>query len=98
MSYDYVVEETDSELRKYIKKPISGMVDVLEWWCNHRKDFPNLFRMFLKLVCVPATSASSERVFSITGNIITDKRSAILPDNVNDLMVVRNEIQNSNLF
>jgi hypothetical protein len=35
---------------------------------------------------IPATSASSKPVFSTAGNIVTSKRSCLLPENVNLLV------------
>jgi len=47
--------------------------------------FPRLSLIARKILAIPATNASSERTFSYTGNIISAKRSSLLPDNVNDL-------------
>lgn len=82
----------ESELTRYLNHPITCNVDTKDWWCENAEKYPSLFRIFLKLSCVPATSASSERDFSIAGNIVTDKRSLILPDNVNNLIVMRNRL------
>lgn len=43
-------------------------------------------RAYEKYMCIPASSASSECVFSMTGNIITAKRSLLLPENVSTLV------------
>lgn len=40
---------------------------------EHSTVYPYLFKLFFKVSCVPATTASSERNFSTSGNIITDK-------------------------
>ena len=37
-------------------------------------------------LCVPATSVSSDRVFSIAGQVVNAKRACLLPDNVNVLV------------
>lgn len=91
-SLDTGAAAPESELDRYIYQPVTCKVDPYDWWLKHRTIFPRLFELFLKFSCIPASSASSERVFSTNGNIITDKRSMILPDNVNDLVVMRNKL------
>lgn len=66
--------------------------DQYDWWISHKKDFPNLYRLFLNTSCTPAASTSAERVFSTTGNIVSEKRSRLQPEVVNDIMVLRNKI------
>lgn len=94
VSFDEVNAEAtpDSEISNYVKHPIISNVNLSKWWCDHSKTYPKLSRLFLKLSCIPATSASSERGFSTSGHIITDKRSMILPDNVNNLIIARNDL------
>lgn len=91
---DYVsfdVDSTnDSEVEQYLQHPVLQEVDATAWWITNKLKYPNLYKMFKALSCIPATSASSERDFSVAGNIITDKRSMLLPENVNDLIVARN--------
>lgn len=83
----------ESELERYLKHPVrKSDCDTKKWWSENSEVYPSLFRLFRKFSCVPATSAGSERTFSTTGNIITDKRSVILPSNVNDIVVVRNNL------
>lgn len=67
-------------------------LDLDVWWYNHKEDFPNLFKIYLQTSCVPASSASAERSFSTAGNILTEKRSRILPQNLQDLMLLRNNL------
>lgn len=86
------LENQNTELQKYLKHIVVRDVDPKIWWPENIKLYPTLFKIFLKLSPVPATSASSERSFSHAGNIITDKRSVILPDNVNNLVVARNSL------
>lgn len=61
-----------------------------QWWFKHRYVYPNLFKLFMRISCIPASSAPSERCFSITGQIITEKRSCILPENVSNIIMCRN--------
>lgn len=86
------VVAVDSELLRYLNEPIICQIDTSKWWIDHSTVFPNLYKMYLKFSCIPATSASSERNFSTAGNIITDKRSMLLPNNVNNLVIMRNNL------
>lgn len=92
MSFDEGQMAPESEISRYILQPITCEVILQKWWLDHSAMFPNLSKLFLKLSCVPATSASSERNFSTCGNIVTDKRSLILPENVNNIILVRNKV------
>lgn len=73
----------------YINYRIRAEVNPNDWWQEHSDRFPRLFKLFKKLSTIPATSASSERDFSHAGNIITDKRSMLLPKSVDDLIMAK---------
>ncbi|XP_030012474.1 zinc finger BED domain-containing protein 1-like [Sphaeramia orbicularis] len=60
--------------------------DPLEWWKQHEMNFPLVARLAKKYLCIPATSSSSERAFSASGNIITCKRSCLKPNTVDQLV------------
>ena len=46
----------------------------LEWWEENHHKFPNVWQLAEEYLAIPATSASSERAFSSSGNILTLKR------------------------
>lgn len=85
-------EPQKSELTQYLKHPITCNVDILKWWGENAKTYPRLFQMFQKFSCIPGSSSSSERTFSTTGGIVTEKRSSILPKNVDNLIIARNAL------
>ncbi|XP_076832817.1 E3 SUMO-protein ligase ZBED1-like [Brachyhypopomus gauderio] len=77
----------EAELNGYLMTPaIDGEGDPLAWWKVHKITFPQLCSMARKYLCVPATSAPSERLFSAGGNIVTCTRSSLKPAKV-DMMV-----------
>lgn len=87
-------EPQPSELELYLKHSITSInIDVTEWWNEVRKIYPQLFRIFARISSIPASSASAERLFSLTGLIVTNLRSTILPKNVNDLILATNKLQ-----
>ncbi|CAN0280258.1 unnamed protein product, partial [Ectocarpus fasciculatus] len=53
---------------------------VLDWWFAHRQVYPVLFKIACVYLAVPASSGSSERVFSTAGNIVTKKRNRLCPE------------------
>lgn len=76
-----------AQLEMYLSEPqISHNMDTFEWWATREKRYPALADLARKYLCIPATSASSERVFSTAGNIVTSKRNCLLPQNVNILV------------
>lgn len=42
----------------------------------------------LRYLCIPATSTESERMFSKTGSIISDRRSCLKPKTVDKLLFI----------
>ncbi|CAM9647584.1 unnamed protein product, partial [Discosporangium mesarthrocarpum] len=45
--------------------------DVLAWWAKRQHGFPYLAQLAVVHLAIPATSATSERVFSAAGNTVT---------------------------
>ena len=77
----------EAEVNNYLMTPaIDGEDDPLAWCRVHKISYPQLCTMAHKYLCVPATSAPSERLFSIGGNIVTCTRSSLKPAKVNMLV------------
>ena len=66
--------------------PQDGEEDPLLWWKKYKVNYPRLSEMARKYLCVQATSSPSERVFSTSGNIVTCERTCLLPNMVNMLV------------
>ncbi|KAI9919032.1 hypothetical protein PsorP6_011619 [Peronosclerospora sorghi] len=70
-----------SLFKKQVKE-IDRIQDPMQWWALQVHVFPNIARLSRCTLCVPATSAPSERAFSQAGLIITDNRRALSGENV----------------
>lgn len=81
-----------TELQRYLNHLVTDFCDVTEWWNEHREIYPKLFRLFAKISCIPAASGSAERIFSEAGLVVTSRRSLILPENVNNIIISRNSV------
>eukprot|EP00981_Chlorochromonas_danica_P014540 scaffold8220_cov150-Ochromonas_danica.AAC.2 len=63
----------------------SGAAEVVDekpllWWGENAYRYPCLIMIARKVLCIPATSASSERLFSLAGRTITEERSRLRRD------------------
>ena len=77
------VENWKKQLDIYISEPeIGHNLGPLLWWKTHMDKYCTMKSLVQKYLSIPTTSASSERTFSSAGNIVTAKRSCLLPENV----------------
>ena len=84
-----------TELNLYMSIPkSSATIDILQFWHAHEKQFPSLAKVVKKYMCIQASSSSSERTFSASGNIVTPKRNKLDPENVNLLVYLKENLGN----
>jgi hypothetical protein len=50
------------------------------WWKAHEIAYPELWRVALRYLSIPATTASVERLFSLAGAIVSSKRTKLSPE------------------
>lgn len=86
-------EKAQAELTMYKAEPILALTNddeaynnPLEWWKYNAKRFPLLSELASRYLCIPATSAPSERVFSSAGLTIAKDRSRLDPELANELV------------
>ena len=58
----------------------------LDWWRDKEREFPNIAVIARRLLCIPATSAPTERLFSHAGLVVNKHRNRLDPENVNDVV------------
>ncbi|XP_065899760.1 E3 SUMO-protein ligase ZBED1-like [Dysidea avara] len=76
-----------NEVEEYLKiSTIDPEVNPLKWWKIHVTDFPVISKLARKYLCVCASSSPSERVFSLSGHIVSKKRNVLKPHKVNMLV------------
>uniref|UniRef100_G3N6T4 HAT C-terminal dimerisation domain-containing protein n=1 Tax=Gasterosteus aculeatus TaxID=69293 RepID=G3N6T4_GASAC len=64
------------------EQPLSKTESPLSWWKSNEARFPALASLAKSFLCIPATSTSSERLFSAAGNIASKKRASLTPEKV----------------
>lgn len=72
-----VEEKIKREINAYEKLPRADVeLDPLNWWSVHASNYPVLAMLAKKYLCIPASSSSSERVFSTSGHIVSKNEAA----------------------
>ena len=64
----------------------------LQWWKLNGGRYPRLTILALKYLGIPATSVSSERVFSKAGEIVSRRRASLIPSSVDMLVFLSKNI------
>jgi hypothetical protein len=69
--------------------------DVQRWWIEERQkqDFPNLLRIALNILSIPAIAADPERLFSSVGLTVTDCRNYLLIELIKALKCIKSWVK-----
>ena len=86
-----VFEESDTN--KFLGE--THELDLFKFWssASMKEKFPRLSCVALGVLSIPASSASSERAFSSSGNTITKKRSRLSSSTVDALLVLNSKFR-----
>jgi hypothetical protein len=86
--------EIKSEFDKYIEDhtKIDKDANVLSYWENNKSLYPVLATIAQHVLCIPATNTSVERLFSDSGNTITNRRTRLQTTKVNQLLFIRRNL------
>ena len=79
------------ELINYRSTPdlIDEHYDLFQYWKEKRACYPGLSNLARIVHCIPATSAEIERVWSLSGLVLSSRRSKLDPQNYKHLIFVR---------
>ena len=66
----------------------------LKWWAGKQSRFLNVAKLARKYLAVQASSAASERLFSVGGNTITKKRNRLSGEMAADIIFLHETLKN----
>ncbi|KAE9522908.1 hypothetical protein AGLY_016719, partial [Aphis glycines] len=90
------VNDLTTEFQNYLAEPqLKFDLNPFDWWKSREDKYPAIGILAKKYLSIPATSVSSERCFSMAGNVVNSKRTSLLTKNVNLLVFL---YQNRNLI
>jgi hypothetical protein len=76
------------EVRNYLKKDVPINFNISEFWKSTKTEFPRMFLLAQAVLGISASSADSERHFSISGLILNARRSNLQPEKVKKIMFI----------
>ena len=93
-SPDKLQDETKTEFDRYIedKTIIDKDMNILIYWENNKSSYPTLAKIAKRILSIPATNTSVERLFSDSGNTITNRRTRLQTSKVNQLLFIRRNL------
>lgn len=63
--------------------------DPLQWWESHKYKYPTIFELSQRYLSIPATSAPSERLWSLASRIVTIRRASLESTLIGDMMFIK---------
>ena len=82
-----------NELAEYMNLKVSKDTDFIQFWLDNKSVLPKLYTVARRLLCVPASSAASERVFSTAGRLLEKRPTTLSPATVNSLLFLYSNME-----
>ena len=91
-----VKESEEDILKRYLNSKLEK--SCLNWWRDFEEKGKNckisqaLCRLARQFLTPPPTSTDCERLFSVAGQVMDEKRAKLLPDNLDKILFLRENI------
>lgn len=89
------------EVEKYINEARIGLnadlKTILSYWEINKCKYPHLYRLSRRYLCYIASSASSERLFSMSSNFFQKHRTRMLSSNLENECILKSFIDNNGI-
>ena len=83
---DEPTDTVEKEMNSYMEEKLKPTnTCILKWWRENAAKYPKLAHVANHILGVLASQAYSERLFSRAGNIVTEQRSCLLSQRVEQL-------------
>ncbi|CAF4071187.1 unnamed protein product [Rotaria sordida] len=86
-------EKTELDLYLEDITRIDNNMNVLSYWNSNKSLYPNLAQIAKRVLSIPATNTSVERLFSHSGNTITNRRTCLDANKVNHLLFIKRNLR-----
>ncbi|CAF4331137.1 unnamed protein product, partial [Rotaria sordida] len=86
--------DTDDELKRYLQS-IDSLIDnedLFDFWRRQKFVYPVLYSIARDILIVPATNTAAERLFSASGNTVTETRNRLSSQKPDKLMFIKKNV------
>ncbi|KAL0373252.1 UNVERIFIED_CONTAM: Zinc finger BED domain-containing protein RICESLEEPER 2 [Sesamum calycinum] len=97
--YAWISNNQKSELESYLEEAKflrAETFNILNWWKTNSPRLLVLTKIARDILAIPATTVASKATFSIGGRIIDESSMCLLPDAVEEALVVADDWIGSN--
>ena len=93
--------EIDQEVDLYFSEPLQIFKDdddILKYWQSRSSDFPTLSKIALDYLPIQISSAVIEQKFSISNNLLQERRNRLSSDCIEACMLLQNWMKDNLTF
>jgi hypothetical protein len=87
------IEKTELDLYLADETRIDNSMNVLNYWNLNKSLYPTLAQIAKRVLAIPATNTTVERLFSHSGSTVTNRRTGLDADKVNNLLFIKRNIR-----
>ena len=96
-TYASAPKPVDDEMTDYLSSRLSvsdnpDTESVLDWWKLHKDPYPALSKLARFILSIPASSAPSERAFSVCGRIMEERRTRLGPQSISNILFIHSNM------
>lgn len=85
---------TKKELDNYLATPLlHRTADPIDWWNLEKQNFPTLFQIMMRTLCIPASTVPCERFFSEAGDMETKIRNMSTSSKIAKMLFIKHNIE-----
>ena len=93
-----LIEKVRWEISLYKAEHVANLdSNPLKWWNDRKHAYPLITKRVKKMFSIVATSVPSERLFSCDGNVISKRRSYLLPESADKLIFIHENITDNDM-
>ena len=85
-----LLQKTGGEIERYFALGPQTTDNPIQWWLDHKAEFPRLSCLALDIIAIPPMAADCERAFSLAKLAVSSQRQSMQPETLEGLQCMKN--------